>query len=182
MSPFFAVFLVLLLGSSSYAAGRLHGQLSYRVGYRFGYRQGYFDGDRGAWNRRRRDAQAAIASVLGGPPAATPENMAAMENSGVLAPAGHEPGLPHRSDPTYPPDPTGGPDRIGLPGAGARSNVIGMGNVSVVPGVPMGVSGPPTGLSGPGPGAGTTYTGASFGGTATNGGRHSTDVLTGGNA
>ena len=64
MSPFLAVFLVLRARSSSYAAGRLHGQLSYRVGYRFGYRQGYFDGDRGAWNRRRRDAQAAIASAL----------------------------------------------------------------------------------------------------------------------
>ncbi|MGW4500231.1 hypothetical protein ACWENR_16655 [Micromonospora sp. NPDC004336] len=68
MSPFLAVFLVLLLGATSYAAGRLHGQLSYRIGYRFGYRQGYFDGDRGAWNRRRRDAQAAIASALAGPP------------------------------------------------------------------------------------------------------------------
>ncbi|WP_428961905.1 hypothetical protein [Micromonospora fluostatini] len=67
MSPFLVVFLVLLLGSSSYAAGRLHGQLSYRIGYRFGYRQGYFDGDRGAWNRRRRDAQAAIASALAAP-------------------------------------------------------------------------------------------------------------------
>ena len=63
MSPFFAVFLVLLLGSSSYAAGRLHGQLSYRLGYRFGYRQGYFDGDRGAWNRRRH-AEAALTSAL----------------------------------------------------------------------------------------------------------------------
>ena len=61
MSPFFALFFVLLLGSSSYAAGRLHGQLSYRIGYRFGYRQGYLDGDRGAWNRRRREAQAATA-------------------------------------------------------------------------------------------------------------------------
>ncbi|MCM0676066.1 hypothetical protein NCC78_15400 [Micromonospora phytophila] len=68
MSPFLVVFLVLVLGSTSYAAGRLHGQLSYRIGYRFGYRQGYFDGDRGAWNRRRRDAQAAIASALAGPP------------------------------------------------------------------------------------------------------------------
>ncbi|WDZ86843.1 hypothetical protein [Micromonospora cathayae] len=68
MSPFFAVFLVLLLGSTSYAAGRLHGQLSYRIGYRFGYRQGYFDGDRGAWNRRRRGAQAALASALAVPP------------------------------------------------------------------------------------------------------------------
>jgi hypothetical protein len=64
MSPFFAVFLVLLLGSSSYAAGRLHGQLTYRLGFRHGYRQGYFDGDRGAWNRRRREAQAALATVL----------------------------------------------------------------------------------------------------------------------
>ena len=67
MSPFLAVFLVLVLGATSYAAGRLHGQLSYRIGYRFGYRQGYFDGDRGAWNRRRRDAQAAIASALSVP-------------------------------------------------------------------------------------------------------------------
>ncbi|WP_446218344.1 hypothetical protein [Micromonospora sp. IBHARD004] len=67
MSPFLAVFLVLVLGSTSYAAGRLHGQLSYRIGYRFGYRQGYFDGDRGAWNRRRRDAQATIGSALAGP-------------------------------------------------------------------------------------------------------------------
>ncbi|MFR9776922.1 hypothetical protein ACL02O_12780 [Micromonospora sp. MS34] len=71
MSPFLAVVLVLVLGSTCYAAGRLHGQLSYRIGYRFGYRQGYFDGDRGAWNRRRRDAQAAIASGLVRPAAAT---------------------------------------------------------------------------------------------------------------
>lgn len=74
MSPFFAIFLVILLASSSYAAGRLHGQLSYRIGYRFGYRQGYFDGDRGAWNRRRREAQAAIASVLAVPSPTTPDN------------------------------------------------------------------------------------------------------------
>ncbi|MFF5174402.1 hypothetical protein ACFY3U_17425 [Micromonospora sp. NPDC000089] len=76
MSPFLLVFLVLVLAATSYAAGRLHGQLSYRIGYRFGYRQGYFDGDRGAWNRRRRDAQAAIASALsrpvGGAPATRP--------------------------------------------------------------------------------------------------------------
>ncbi|GAB3143592.1 hypothetical protein GCM10027290_20160 [Micromonospora sonneratiae] len=110
MSPLFAVFLVLLLCSSSYAAGRLHGQLSYRIGYRFGYRQGYFDGDRGAWNRRRREAQAAIASVLAVPSPTTSDS--------------------------------------------ARTVVR----------------------------PGTTYTGASFAGTATNGGRHSTDVLAGGNA
>ncbi|WP_089156618.1 hypothetical protein [Micromonospora sp. NBS 11-29] len=67
MSPFLAVVLVLVLGSTCYAAGRLHGQLSYRIGYRFGYRQGYFDGDRGAWHRRRRDARAAIATALAGP-------------------------------------------------------------------------------------------------------------------
>lgn len=71
MSPFLAVVLVLVLSSTCYAAGRLHGQLSYRIGYRFGYRQGYFDGDRGAWNRRRRDAQAAIASALSRPAPAT---------------------------------------------------------------------------------------------------------------
>ncbi|MGN9912036.1 hypothetical protein ACTMTJ_31300 [Phytohabitans sp. LJ34] len=68
MSPFFALFFVLLLGSSSYAAGRLHGQLSYRIGYRFGYRQGYLDGDRGAWNRRRREAQAAKPPPADGKP------------------------------------------------------------------------------------------------------------------
>lgn len=112
MSPFFAVFLVLLLISSSYAAGRLHGQLSYRVGYRVGYRQGYFDGDRGAWSRRRRDAPSAIASALG-------------------MPAG----------------PAGGP------------------------------------VTAPAAGYGTTYTAASFVGTAAAaGGRHSTDALASGNA
>ncbi|SCG42365.1 hypothetical protein [Micromonospora inositola] len=96
MSPFLAVFLVLVLGSTSYAAGRLHGQLSYRIGYRFGYRQGYFDGDRGAWNRRRRDAQAAIASALAGPvvapgpPAAAPRSgttSAAVPLGGTTTPA-----------------------------------------------------------------------------------------------
>jgi hypothetical protein len=70
VSPFFAIFLVLLLASSSYAAGRLHGQLSYRLGYRYGYRQGFLDGERGAWNRRRRDAQTALASA--GTPRALP--------------------------------------------------------------------------------------------------------------
>ena len=105
MSPFFAIFLVLLLGSSSYAAGRLHGQLSYRIGYRYGYRQGYFDGERGAWNRRRPDAPAAIAAAMS---AATP--------------------MPPPAD------------------AGRK---------------------------------GTTYTGASFTGTTSRGGRHSTDVLAG---
>jgi hypothetical protein len=104
MSPFFAIFLVLLLGSSSYAAGRLHGQLSYRIGYRYGYRQGYFDGERGAWTRSRPDAPAAIAAATAA--AATP-----------VSPAG----------------------------AVARQ--------------------------------GTTYTGASFAGATTRGGRHSTDLL-----
>jgi hypothetical protein len=68
VNAFFAVFLVLLLASSCYAAGRLHGQLSYRIGYRFGYRQGYLDGDRGAWNRRRREARTAVTSALAAPP------------------------------------------------------------------------------------------------------------------
>lgn len=49
-----AVFLVVLLGSSLYAAGRLHARIGYRFGFRSGYRQGYVDGDRACWNRRRR--------------------------------------------------------------------------------------------------------------------------------
>ncbi|TDB77200.1 hypothetical protein [Micromonospora sp. KC721] len=88
MSPLLAVFLVLVLGATSYAAGRLHGQLSYRIGYRFGYRQGYFDGDRGAWNRRRREAQAAIASALAVPvsgPPATPAGSARPVSGGTAA-------------------------------------------------------------------------------------------------
>jgi hypothetical protein len=68
MREVLALVLVLLLATSGYAAGRLHGQFSYRKGYRFGYRQGYFDGDRASWNRRRRDLQAAVASVLSTPP------------------------------------------------------------------------------------------------------------------
>jgi hypothetical protein len=64
VSPGTAVFLSLLVGSCMYAVGRVHAKLGYRFGYRFGYRQGYFDGDRASWNRRRRDAQAAISSVL----------------------------------------------------------------------------------------------------------------------
>jgi hypothetical protein len=62
-----ALFLVLLLGSSTYAAGRLHARVGYRFGYRFGYRQGYFDGDRACWNRRRREVQAAIGDGSAGP-------------------------------------------------------------------------------------------------------------------
>ncbi|NES14334.1 MULTISPECIES: hypothetical protein [Micromonospora] len=90
MSPFLAVVLVLVLSSTCYAAGRLHGQLSYRIGYRFGYRQGYFDGDRGAWNRRRRDAQAAIASALSRPAAApvtAPATRATTPFAGTAVPA-----------------------------------------------------------------------------------------------
>lgn len=68
MNEVLALVLVLVLATSGYAAGRLHGQFSYRMGYRFGYRQGYFDGDRASWNRRRRDLQAAVASVLSTPP------------------------------------------------------------------------------------------------------------------
>ena len=60
--------LLLILATAGYAAGRFHGQFGYRVGFRYGYRQGYFDGDRASWNRRRRDLQAAVASVLNSPP------------------------------------------------------------------------------------------------------------------
>jgi hypothetical protein len=64
--------LILVLATCGYAAGRLHAQVSFRVGYRFGYRQGYFDGDRASWHRRRRDLQAAVASVLKTPTGARP--------------------------------------------------------------------------------------------------------------
>jgi hypothetical protein len=64
MNEVVALILVLVLATSGYAAGRMHGQFSYRLGYRFGYRQGYFDGDRASWSRRRREMQAVVASVL----------------------------------------------------------------------------------------------------------------------
>ena len=64
MNEVFAMVLILLLAGSGYAAGRVHGQFSYRLGFRYGYRQGYFDGDRASWNRRRRELQAAVASVM----------------------------------------------------------------------------------------------------------------------
>ena len=67
MNEIVALALVLLLATSGYAAGRMHGQFSYRLGYRFGYRQGYFDGDRASWSRRRREMQAVVASVLSTP-------------------------------------------------------------------------------------------------------------------
>lgn len=73
MNEVVAVGVILVLAISGYAAGRLHGQLSYRLGYRYGYRQGYFDGDRASWNRRRRELQAAVASVLKTPPAVRPQ-------------------------------------------------------------------------------------------------------------
>jgi hypothetical protein len=66
VNPTTALFLSLMIGSCMYAAGRVHAKVGYRFGYRFGYRQGYFDGDRASWNRRRRDAQAAISTVLSG--------------------------------------------------------------------------------------------------------------------
>ena len=60
MNEIVALGLVLLLATSGYAAGRMHGQFGYRLGYRFGYRQGYFDGDRASWSRRRREMQAVV--------------------------------------------------------------------------------------------------------------------------
>ena len=67
MTEVLNLLLILGLAMAGYAAGRLHGQLGYRHGYRYGYRQGYFDGDRASWNRRRRELQAAVASVLSTP-------------------------------------------------------------------------------------------------------------------
>jgi hypothetical protein len=78
-----ALLLVLLLATSGYAAGRLHGQLGYKNGYRFGYRQGYHDGDRASWNRRRRELQAAVASVLKTPPALRTEAYPATKPAGT---------------------------------------------------------------------------------------------------
>ena len=73
MNEVVALALILLLATSGYAAGRVHAQYSYRMGYRHGYRQGYFDGDRASWTRRRRDLQAAVASVLKAPYDVRPE-------------------------------------------------------------------------------------------------------------
>ena len=69
MTELVAWALIVLLAAAGYGAGRLHGQVGYLLGYRFGYRQGYFDGDRASWHRRRRELQAAVASVLSTPAA-----------------------------------------------------------------------------------------------------------------
>ena len=82
MNEILAVLLVLLLASSGYAAGRMHGQYSYHVGYRFGYRHGYYDGDRASWNRRRRELQNAVASVLKEPVAADLDDLGPPDRSG----------------------------------------------------------------------------------------------------
>ena len=74
MNDVVALALILLLATSGYAAGRVHGQFGYRMGYRYGYRQGYFDGDRASWTRRRRDLQAAVASVLKSPYEVRPDS------------------------------------------------------------------------------------------------------------
>src|SRR5258705_13925203 len=83
MNEVVALLLVLLLATSGYAAGRMHGQFSYRLGYRFGYRQGYFDGDRSSWSRRRRELQAAVASVLSTPAESRAEVFAAPGPTGT---------------------------------------------------------------------------------------------------
>jgi hypothetical protein len=72
MTELVVLVLIVLLALSGYAAGRLHGHIGYRLGYRFGYRHGYFDGDRASWSRRRRELQAALASVLSTPAAQRP--------------------------------------------------------------------------------------------------------------
>jgi hypothetical protein len=78
-----ALVLILVLTGAGYAAGRLHAQLGYRMGYRFGYRQGYFDGDRSSWSRRRRELQAAVASVLSTPAESRAEVFAAPGPTGT---------------------------------------------------------------------------------------------------
>jgi hypothetical protein len=64
------VALALILVSQCPAmAGRVR-TVRLPTGYRYGYRQGYFDGDRASWTPRRRDLQAAVASVLNARPEA----------------------------------------------------------------------------------------------------------------
>ena len=63
MNEVLAVCLVLVLATSSYAAGRLHAQLGYRLGFRSGYRQGFGDGDRAARLHERRDVVAGSAPM-----------------------------------------------------------------------------------------------------------------------
>lgn len=75
--------VLLVLACAGYTAGRMHAQFSYRLGYRFGYRQGYFDGDRASWNRRRRELQAAVASVLRTPAARRAETFPAIRPLGT---------------------------------------------------------------------------------------------------
>jgi hypothetical protein len=75
--------VLLLLACAGYTAGRMHAQFSYRLGYRFGYRQGYFDGDRASWNRRRRELQAAVASVLRTPAVRRAETFPAIRPLGT---------------------------------------------------------------------------------------------------
>jgi hypothetical protein len=160
VSPFFAVFLVLLLASSSYAAGRLHGQLSYRIGYRHGYRQGYFDGDRGAWSRRRRDAGAAVAAVL---PVSPDTVSAEFRLPGAAVPPPPVVGLGTGSAATAIPGTVGGSGAVGA---------------AALDGLPVTLGRSAAGL--PAVTQGTTYTGASFAGTATDRGRHSTEAFAGG--
>jgi hypothetical protein len=83
MTELVALVLIVLLALSGYAAGRLHGHIGYRLGYRFGYRHGYFDGDRASWSRRRRELQAALASVLSTPAAQRPVAYPALRPAGA---------------------------------------------------------------------------------------------------
>jgi hypothetical protein len=78
-----ALAVLLLLAFAGYTAGRMHAQFGYRLGYRFGYRQGYFDGDRASWNRRRRELQAAVASVLHTPAARRADTFPAIRPVGT---------------------------------------------------------------------------------------------------
>src|SRR5215467_9809590 len=104
MSPGVALFLIVLLGSSTYAAGRLHARVGYRFGYRFGYRQGYFDGDRACWNRRRREAQAAISAALSGK-----QGRAARTETFSLVPGGTSPRAAPQASPLWGASPRAAP-------------------------------------------------------------------------
>lgn len=86
MNDVLAVCLVLVLATSSYAAGRLHAQLGYRLGFRSGYRQGFGDGDRAARHYQRGEVVTRSAPMVADVP-----TVASPDLTVASAPAAAEP-------------------------------------------------------------------------------------------
>lgn len=121
MNEVLAVCLVLVLATSSYAAGRLHAQLGYRLGFRSGYRQGFGDGDRAARLHERRDVVAGSAPMVAEvPTVAEAPTVAARATAAAPATATASPAAP---DPSGAPavDPTARAVRSAAPVGGARA-------------------------------------------------------------